>query len=570
LSTTSQAQAVQVGIAYMRRSQDSGTGVSEQIQDDAIREVAERLDIDVQHWLPADLDASSFTLERPSFQRALELLAAGEANRLIVSKLNRLTRRRKHWEEILDLAEEQSWQVVSAEFPDLDLHSDTGRMVAGMFIDQGEREYRERKKDGDNARRVAVLIHGSHSGATRPPGYEWTQRTDRDGNPLFDKKGRKLRGPLAVEGFENDALLAEERSRVLAAFEARANGASWKEVTRILGAKSQGAAMWTLGNRVYLGEARSGEYVNANYDGSLDYLGYGRTHPPLLVDENGKADEALFNRANRRKVARSVSYAGREGAPLGGGVLRCWTCRRALTRDTNPRGDLVYRCRNLACTKGVTIQAHRIEPVVLDLAKGWHALEHPNFALTRAVEDALLPALEDAHRDAEAELAEVEAAHERGELTPSAYGKALSAAERAVTEALRAIEDAEAGRGWLGLTPEKVEEKLGLRTEMVVETKPLALLPDHSTPPEGATFETETERIVGWDADAETVRSFVRDMVRVFVLPVGRGRKVPVEQRIKWQAVTPVVNYAAMPDGVLEGMVKEFRAAVEAYHQAAQ
>jgi DNA invertase Pin-like site-specific DNA recombinase len=506
-----------VGVAYMRRSQDSGTGVSEEIQDDAIRDVAERLDVDVRYWLPADLDASSFTMERPSFQEALELLAAGKANRLIAAKLNRLTRRRRHWEEVLDLAEAEGWKPVSAEFPDLDLLSDTGRMVAGMFIDQGEREYREKRKDGDNARRNAVLNHGVHGGESPPLGYDFTVRGYTKPTRMFPE-GKPQRGPLTPNA---------TAPKVRAAFDARAEGAPWKEVVRILGANSQGAAVQTLANRAYLGEARSGEFVNANYDGSLDHLGYGRTHPPLLVAPDGKADEALFARANRRRVARSVSYAGRVGAPLGGGILRCWTCRRALTRDTNPRGDLVYRCKNLACHKKVTIQAGRIEPVVLDIAKGWHGVNHPGFALTRAVEDAMLPALEDAHRAAEAEVEQVKSDQEAGRLTPSAFGLALSAAEKAVEDALRAVEDAEAGREWLGLSPEKVEAMLS-------------------------------------GGDAKTVRSFVGEMVCVFVLPVGRGQKVPVKDRIKWQAVTTVVNYAAMPEGVLEGMIEEFSAEVEA------
>lgn len=460
---TAPRDAVQIGIAYSRRSQDSGTGVSEQIQDDAIREVAERLDIDVRHWLPADLDASSFTMERPSFQKALSLLADGKATRLIVAKLNRLTRRRKHWEEVLDLAEAEGWQVVSAEFPDLDLHSDTGRMIAGFFIDQGEREYREKRKDGDNARRNAVLNLGVHGGERPPFGYEFTTRG-------HDKKGKKLRGPLTPNA---------DAAKVRAAFEARAEGASWTEVVRVLGANSQGSAVQMLANRAYLGEARSGEFVKPG------------AHPALV-------DEALFNRANRKKTPRSVSYGERKGSPLGGGILRCGSCGRALTRDTNPRGDLAYKCKNLACNKKVTIQAGRIEPFALDIAKGWHAAQHPDYALSRAVEDAMLPALEDALVVAKEECAAIEASTT---LSALRRAEALTLADKAVSEALRAVEDAEAGRGWLGLTPEKVEAKLS-------------------------------------GGEVETARSLVGEMLRIFVYPVGRGQKVPVEHRIKVQYLT--------------------------------
>ncbi len=456
-----------VGVAYLRQSQASGKGGSETAQDEAIRDTAERLDIDLKHVLPFDEGQSSFTLERPSFQEALRLLAGlGPQGRLIVAKLNRLTRRRKHWEEILDVAEAQGWRVVSAEFPELDLHTNEGRMIAGFFIDQGEREYRDRKKDGSNSRRTAVLKHKVHGGDVPPLGYEFTVRG-------YDKRGRILRGPLKKTA---------DAKKVLAAFDARAEGASWSEVVKILGANSLGAATQMLANRAYLGEARSGEFVKAD------------AHPAIV-------DEALFNRANRKKTPRSVSYAGREGAPLGGGILRCGSCSRALTRDTNPRGDLVYRCKNAACDHKVTVQAHRIEPIVIEYAKGWHAAQHPDFSLTREVEDALLPALEDAHKDALAEVEQVKADHEAGRLSPSAFGLALTAAEKAVTETLRELESAEAGTGWLGRTPEKV-------AAMLINAKP------------------------------EVVRSFVGEMVRVFVRPVGRGNKVPVEQRIQFQCLT--------------------------------
>jgi len=67
-------------IAYKRRSQDSGTGVSEEIADEAIREYVERKGGEVAYWLPADGDQSSWTLNRASMQKALRLLAEGKAD----------------------------------------------------------------------------------------------------------------------------------------------------------------------------------------------------------------------------------------------------------------------------------------------------------------------------------------------------------------------------------------------------------------------------------------------------------------------------------------------------------
>ena len=49
-----------------------------------------------------------------------------------------------------------------------------------------------------------------------------------------------------------------------------------------------------------------------------------------------------------------------------------------------------------------------------------------------------------------AERDEVEAANEAGELSPVAYGKALTLADAKVQAAEALLAEAEAGRGWLG------------------------------------------------------------------------------------------------------------------------
>jgi len=157
-------------IAYMRRSQDSGTGVSEEIQDEAIREYVERKGGEMAYWLPADLDASSWTLDRPSMQKALQLLAAGKADTLVVAKLSRVTRRPRDWEQLLDLMDDEGWTIRSADF-DLDLATRGGRMIARVLIAFLGGEYEEKRDAYDDARRNAVLVHAVHGGERAPLGY---------------------------------------------------------------------------------------------------------------------------------------------------------------------------------------------------------------------------------------------------------------------------------------------------------------------------------------------------------------------------------------------------------------
>jgi hypothetical protein len=228
-----------------------------------------------------------------------------------------------------------------------------------------------------------------------------------------------------------------------------------------------------------------------------------------------------------------------------------------------------YRCKSLQCKRKVAVAAEKIEPAVVELALGWHRVEQPWFALTREVEDAMLPALMDALAAARAEVESLHEQIESGAISPSAGAIALTAAEKAVGEAREKVESAEAGTGWLALTPKRVADKLGLKIETVVETKPLLLGPHIGggvhEPADGEPLESVTERVVGWDVDAETVRSFIREMGTVYVYPVGRGHgNLPVTSRIRWQANTPVVDYAALPEGVLAAELAEFTPAVEA------
>ena len=202
-------------------------------------------------------------------QKALKLLADGKADTLVVSTLSRLTRQPGDWEHLLDLIDGQGWTVKAADF-DIDLATTGGRLIARILISFLGFEYEEKVKGYNNARQNAVLNHGVHGGDVAPLGYSWTVRGS-------DKAGNEQRGPLTPN---------KDAARVVAGFEARASDdpaeRAWSNIIRLLGVKSQGNASSILKNRVYLGEARSGQFVKPN------------AHPALVSEE-------LFRRANRRE-----------------------------------------------------------------------------------------------------------------------------------------------------------------------------------------------------------------------------------------------------------------------------
>jgi DNA invertase Pin-like site-specific DNA recombinase len=475
----------------------------------------------------------STAIEERELGRLVRKVEQGESGGLIVWNVKRYSR---NWRDGLLVADRifaAGGRLLAEDFQHVGMGA---RSMLSFILELGEEDLRQKTETWDRSTAGAVA-RGIHSGSVPPLGYEWPTAVIDLGE---DRTRIKKLGPLRPTG---------DAARVRAAFEARAAGAPWSEVARILGAKSKSAATRVLQNRVYLGEARSGRHVREG------------AHPAIV-------DELLFSRVQRRQetAVRDTS----KPVTLLAKVLKCGSCGGTLTWD----GSMAkpgYRCKHLHCEHKVTVAAEKVEPVVVELALGWHAVNQPWFALTRRIEDAMLPARTQALQAARAEVESLREQIASGAVSPTAGAVALTAAEKAVEEARERVESAEAGTGWLALPPERVAEKLGLRTETLVETKPLLLGPHleagvHAPAAEGETFESVTDRVVGWDADAETVRSFIREMGMVTVHPVGRGHgNLPVRSRISWQPNTPVVDYAALPAGVLEAEAAEFVAAVDAY-----
>ena len=475
----------------------------------------------------------STAIEERELGRLVRKVEQGESGGLVVWNVKRYSR---NWRDGLLVADRifaAGGRLLAEDFQHVGMGA---RSMLSFVLELGEEDLRQRTETWDRSTAGAVA-RGIHSGSVPPLGYEWPVTVIELGEGR--RRVKKL-GPLEPTG---------DGPRVRAAFEAKAAGAPMSEVARILGVKSKSAATRVLQNRVYLGEARSGRHVSEG------------AHPALV-------DELLFARVQRRQETVIGDTSKRQ--TLLAKVLKCGSCGGTLTWD----GSMAkpgYRCKQLQCERKVAVAAEKIEPVVVELALGWHSVNQPWFALTRRIEDAMLPARMDALQAARAEVESLREQIESGAVSPTAGAVALTAAEKAVEQARERVESAEAGTGWLALTPQRVAEKLGLRTETVVETRPLLLGPHlgegvHEPAAQGETFEAEVERVVGWDADAETMRSFIREMGTVTVHPVGRGHgNLPVTSRIRWQPNTPVVDYAALPEGVLAAERAEFLAAVEAY-----
>jgi Resolvase, N terminal domain len=433
----------------------------------------------------------STPIEERELGRLVRKVEEGGSGGLIVWNVKRYSRSWRDGILVADRIFAAGGRLIAEDFQHVGMGA---RSMLSFILELGEEDLRQKTQTWDRSSAGAVA-RGIHSGSVPPLGYAWPTTVIELGEGR--RRVKKL-GPLQPTG---------DAARVVAAFEARAGGAAWSEVARILGARSKSAAARVLSNRVYLGEASSGRHVKPG------------THTPLV-------DELLFSRVQRKQERASRDTSRQE--TLLSKVLKCGSCAGTLTWD----GSMAkpgYRCKNLHCRRKVAVSAGKIEPVVLGLALGWHRVTQPWFALTRELEDAMLPTRLDALEAARTEVASLREQIESGVISPSAGAVALTAAEKTLVDAREKVESAEAGTGWLSLTPERVADKL-----------------------EGA--------------DVQTRRSFIREMGTVYVYSVGRGHgNLQVTGRIRWQANTPVPDYTALPEGVLEAQTAEFLAALAAY-----
>lgn len=128
-------------IAYRRVSTDeqATSGLGLEAQEAILTAELQRRGWEAR-WL-SDEGVSAGTLRRPALVEALELLAAGDADALVVAKLDRLTRSLSDLAGLLNLAERQGWALVV-----LDIGADTatpaGRLVAGVLGAAAEYERR--------------------------------------------------------------------------------------------------------------------------------------------------------------------------------------------------------------------------------------------------------------------------------------------------------------------------------------------------------------------------------------------------------------------------------------------
>lgn len=195
-------------VAYVRVSTglQADVGLSLESQEDRLRAYAGLYDLELVEVI-VDAGESAKSLNRPGLTRALAMLKSGQADALVVVKLDRLTRSVRDLGELVDRYFANGKAALLSVSEQIDTRSAAGRLVLNLLasVSQWERE-------AIGERTAAVMQHmaktGQYTGGRAPYGFRV-------------EAGRLVR----VEA---------EQEVLAAAREAKAGGLSLRAIARVL------------------------------------------------------------------------------------------------------------------------------------------------------------------------------------------------------------------------------------------------------------------------------------------------------------------------------------------------
>jgi site-specific DNA recombinase len=301
----------------------------------------------------SDLDISGGVMTRPTFDRFLGMIEAGEADGIIVAKLDRFARSNVGALAAVEAIESSGGTLISVA-EQLDASTGAGRFLRSILFAAAQWE-RERIGEAWYVARSSAVERGIHVAPHVPPGYI---RAPQSNDPETD---RRL-SPHPVHG-----------QTIREAFDMAARGARDSEIARHLNERElpsysikdgERATYWQasriprlLANRAYLGEARSGE-------GNVNEV----AHKPLvdedtfLLAQRGRSSEQELRRPNRNAKAPPSILSG---------IVRCAGCSFAMKpQDAGKTSPALYRCVKTSvhgvCPSPSVITKTKVESYVID------------------------------------------------------------------------------------------------------------------------------------------------------------------------------------------------------------
>lgn len=275
---------------------------------------ARRVEVDI---LPAELDESGGRADRPILTRAVEGIERGEYAGLVVAYLSRASRSVRHLLELWDRIEAAGGQVVAVA-ENVDTTTPAGRLTRTMLAAIAEHEldlHRERFE----TLRANATARGVWQRRQLPLGYVKNEHRRLTPSP--------------------------DAGRVRQAFHDAAAGRALSHIAVDLQMTPSGVRQ-LLRNRVYLGELKVGEHVNA------------AAHEPIVSEsEHLAAQRAIGARPSR----------SRSDVALLSGLVRCASCGHLMARS-----HVSYTCHRQhsagMCPGPATIATARLDEYVEQIA----------------------------------------------------------------------------------------------------------------------------------------------------------------------------------------------------------
>ncbi len=309
---------------YTRKSTDDGLEKDFNSLD-AQREAAEAYVRSQQgnRWvlLPDRFDDGGYsggTLERPGLKRLLEEVRAGRVQRIVVYKIDRLSRSLLDFARLAEIFEEHGTGIVSVT-QQLDTSTSMGRLTLNMLLSFAQFE-REMVSDRTRDKAHAARRRGKFTGGQLPLGFD-----------RVPEGGRLVVNP-------------EEAERVVAIFKMFLATPSIIGVVEELRRRGWTLKRWTTREgRLYGGRAfdkhslgrllRNPAYIaEVHFDGGI----YPAEHEPIV-------DRETWDRVQERLQDAKPQRRSSSSPALLAGLLRCAACDAAMTPAFTQKRGTRYR-----------------------------------------------------------------------------------------------------------------------------------------------------------------------------------------------------------------------------------
>lgn len=330
---------------YVRISLDrEGSGLGVERQEKQCRELCTRKGWDVADvYVDNDVSASS-SKPRPEWQRLLVDVRAGHIDAIAVWHVDRMTRKPRELEDVIDLAEKLGVQLGTVA-GEIDLATPTGKMIARMLGAAARHEAEHKGERQRVAFAQAAAAGKPHIGGYRPFGY-------------LDCRVRI--------NVDEAALIREAARRLLAGETLRSIATDWN--TRDV--KTTGGKQWT-------GQAIKQIMTSARISGRRE-IGRVKRHQlgniacedafePIISVADSDRLRLLLTNPDRRAHTSSTTRRY-----LLSGMLTCHRCGgtlNALAGKPEKNRPAMYRCASAGqyssktCGRTSVLMKH-VEPVV--------------------------------------------------------------------------------------------------------------------------------------------------------------------------------------------------------------